>query len=175
MRSVLARRASRAMRILFATPEVSDFVQVGGLGAVSAALPRALQGLADIRLVIPGDSEVLAGLVDLTILGGFPAFAELLTFEVGFGRAADGLPYYVVVCPGLFERAGSPYGDKRGIDWSDNDAADERYWREVIAPMVAAHQNVEFIGEINESQKAQFLGNARALLFAIGPSHLAWS
>jgi glycosyltransferase involved in cell wall biosynthesis len=33
--------------------------------------------------------------------------------------------------------------------------------------MVAAHRNVEFVGEINERQKAQFLGNARALLFPI--------
>lgn len=47
------------------------------------------------------------------------------------------------------------------------DAADRRYWEEVIAPMVAAHPNVEFIGEINELQKADFLGNARALLFPI--------
>jgi glycosyltransferase involved in cell wall biosynthesis len=47
------------------------------------------------------------------------------------------------------------------------DAADQRYWDEVIAPMVAAHPNVEFIGEINEFQKADFLGNARALLFPI--------
>ncbi len=47
------------------------------------------------------------------------------------------------------------------------DAADQRYWDLVIAPMVDAHPNVEFIGEINELQKANFLGNARALLFPI--------
>ncbi|MBR0799824.1 glycosyltransferase family 4 protein [Bradyrhizobium jicamae] len=47
------------------------------------------------------------------------------------------------------------------------DAADQRYWDQVIAPMVDAHPNVEFIGEINELQKADFLGNARALLFPI--------
>jgi len=47
------------------------------------------------------------------------------------------------------------------------DAADQRYWDQVIAPMVAEHPNVEFIGEINEFQKAEFLGNARALLFPI--------
>jgi len=102
-------------------PEVSDFVQVGGLAAVSAALPRALQGFGDIRVVIPGYSEVLAGLEGLAIVCGCPPFAGLPAFEVGFGRAADGLPYYVAVCPGLFERVGSPYGDVRGIDWSDND------------------------------------------------------
>jgi len=47
------------------------------------------------------------------------------------------------------------------------DAADQRYWDQVIAPAVAAHPNVEFIGEINEFQKADFLGNALALLFPI--------
>ncbi|WP_081492360.1 glycosyltransferase family 4 protein [Bradyrhizobium genomosp. I (2014)] len=47
------------------------------------------------------------------------------------------------------------------------DAADQCYWNQVIAPMVEAHPNVEFIGEINEVQKADFLGNARALLFPI--------
>jgi len=47
------------------------------------------------------------------------------------------------------------------------DAADQRYWDQEIAPMVASHPNVEFIGEINELQKADFLGNARALLFPI--------
>jgi glycosyltransferase involved in cell wall biosynthesis len=47
------------------------------------------------------------------------------------------------------------------------DKADQAYWDEVIAPMVAAHANVEFVGEINEQSKAAFLGNARALLFPI--------
>lgn len=47
------------------------------------------------------------------------------------------------------------------------DAADQRYWDQVIAPMVAAHPSVEFVCEINEVQKAEFLGNARALLFPI--------
>jgi glycosyltransferase involved in cell wall biosynthesis len=32
---------------------------------------------------------------------------------------------------------------------------------------IAANESVEFIGEINERQKADFLGNARALLFPI--------
>lgn len=47
------------------------------------------------------------------------------------------------------------------------DKADQAYWDEVIAPMVARHPNVEFIGEIDERRKADFLGNARALLFPI--------
>jgi glycosyltransferase involved in cell wall biosynthesis len=48
------------------------------------------------------------------------------------------------------------------------DRADEAYWREVIAPMIAAYpNNVEFIGEISDEQKPAFLGNARGLLFPI--------
>lgn len=47
------------------------------------------------------------------------------------------------------------------------DQADKKYWNEVIGPMVAANPNVEFVGEINEHQKAEFLGNASALLFPI--------
>ncbi|HYD73242.1 MAG TPA: glycosyltransferase family 4 protein [Candidatus Binatia bacterium] len=47
------------------------------------------------------------------------------------------------------------------------DKADEAYWRDLIEPMVRSNANVEYIGEINETQKASFLGGARALLFPI--------
>ena len=47
------------------------------------------------------------------------------------------------------------------------DKADEEYWHSTIEPLVKRHANVEFVGEINEHQKAEFLGNARALLFPI--------
>ena len=47
------------------------------------------------------------------------------------------------------------------------DKADQRYWNEKIGPLIDRHPNVEFVGEINEHQKADFLGQARALLFPI--------
>ena len=47
------------------------------------------------------------------------------------------------------------------------DAVDRSYWEREIAPLVDHYPNVEFIGEINEQQKAQFLGEAAALLFPI--------
>lgn len=46
------------------------------------------------------------------------------------------------------------------------DRADEIYYREQIRPLLSG-PGVEFVGEINEHQKAEFLGNARALLFPI--------
>ena len=45
------------------------------------------------------------------------------------------------------------------------DRADRAYFHEVIEPLLS--DGVEFIGEINETQKRDFLGRARALLFPI--------
>jgi glycosyltransferase involved in cell wall biosynthesis len=45
--------------------------------------------------------------------------------------------------------------------------ADLSYWRDVIRPMIEQQPEVEFVGEINEEQKAAFLGDAAALLFPI--------
>jgi glycosyltransferase involved in cell wall biosynthesis len=47
------------------------------------------------------------------------------------------------------------------------DRADETYFRDVIAPLLNEGSNVEFVGEINEQQKTEFLGEALALLFPI--------
>lgn len=46
------------------------------------------------------------------------------------------------------------------------DRVDEGYFREVIAPLLDG-PGVEFIGEINDQQKDEFLGEALALLFPI--------
>jgi glycosyltransferase involved in cell wall biosynthesis len=46
------------------------------------------------------------------------------------------------------------------------DRADEAYFRTQIEPLLDG-PGVEFIGEINEHQKTQFLGEARALLFPV--------
>lgn len=46
------------------------------------------------------------------------------------------------------------------------DKADDAYFREVIAPLLDG-PGVEFVGEINEQQKGEFLGEAQALLFPI--------
>jgi glycosyltransferase involved in cell wall biosynthesis len=46
------------------------------------------------------------------------------------------------------------------------DRVDEAYFRETIEPLLNG-SGVEFIGEINEQQKREFLGQANALLFPI--------
>jgi len=47
------------------------------------------------------------------------------------------------------------------------DKADQAYWDGVIGPMIRTYPGIEYVGEITEKEKADFLGNARALLFPI--------
>lgn len=47
------------------------------------------------------------------------------------------------------------------------DAVDQEYFETKIEPLLAENPNVEYLGEINEAQKNEFLGNAYAYLFPI--------
>lgn len=47
------------------------------------------------------------------------------------------------------------------------DKIDRDYWREEIEPLMRRHANIRYIGEIGDTEKAEFLGNAAALLFPI--------
>lgn len=47
------------------------------------------------------------------------------------------------------------------------DPADAKYFAEEVKPVLDASPHVEFIGEIDDSRKQEFLGNAKALLFPI--------
>lgn len=107
-------------RILFVTSEFADLVKVGGLGDVSAALPRALSAQHDIRVLIPGYRQVLESGRTLRIVGQVDGLAALPACKIGRLDLADGLIVYVLLHPALFDRAGSPYGDQQGGDWPDN-------------------------------------------------------
>jgi glycosyltransferase involved in cell wall biosynthesis len=55
------------------------------------------------------------------------------------------------------------------------DSADRAYFLNEVEPLLR-RPGVEFIGEIGDIEKSEFLGNARALLFPIDwPSRSAWS
>ncbi len=47
------------------------------------------------------------------------------------------------------------------------DPLDQEYWTEEIEPLIAADPNVEFIGEIGEADKPEFLSRAAGLVFPI--------
>jgi starch synthase len=114
------------MRVLFVTPEMEDFVQTGGLGAVASALPRALRIVGDVRVVIPGYSQVLRQLGPVETIAVCPAIADLPPASLGLSSTHDGLPVYIVQCPQLYERPGGIYGND-GRDWADNDVRFARF------------------------------------------------
>ena len=47
------------------------------------------------------------------------------------------------------------------------DPVDRPYFEQVVGPLLARSPHVEFVGEIADDQKQQFLGNARAVLFPV--------
>jgi glycosyltransferase involved in cell wall biosynthesis len=47
------------------------------------------------------------------------------------------------------------------------DNADKEYYDTIIKPLIKGNSNVEFIGEINDAQKPEFLSGAHALIFPI--------
>src|ERR1700758_4335378 len=100
---------------------MDDFVRVGGLAAVSAALPRSLQPWADIRVLLPGYADIVEQLTHIQIVGDCAARAEMPPCRLGRASTRDGLPVYVLLCPQLYDRPGNPYGDESGRDWPDND------------------------------------------------------
>lgn len=117
----------KRLRVLFCTPEFADYIQIGGLGAVSSALPRALMSIADVRVILPGYPQVLASLRTFEFIADCPPLAGMPACSIWRSSTVDGLPIYVVVCPQLYDREGGPYGDARGVDWPDNDLRFARY------------------------------------------------
>ena len=153
------------MRVLFTTPEMDDFVQVGGLAAVSAALPRALRGICDIRVILPGYRDVLAKLTSLEVVAVVPATAGLPRCVLGKSAAVDGLPVYVVICPQLYDRPGNPYGDEQRRDWPDNDIRFARFAS--VAAQLAA-------GTLDPAWQADLV-HCNDWQSALVPSYLAWN
>ena len=107
-------------KILFVTSELADLVKTGGLGDVSAALPRAMRHLHDVRVLIPGYPQVLNSGNPIHVISELGGHAALPPCKFGRMDMKDGLVIYVLICPELYEREGTPYGDNNGRDWPDN-------------------------------------------------------
>jgi starch synthase len=103
------------MKILFVSSEVAPFAKSGGLGDVSAALPRQLHAAGhDVRIVMPMYPRVrnVKGAVFVEAAG--PVTLSLGGHEVRFSiwvteLPGTTLPVYLIHCPGLYDRP-SLYG-----------------------------------------------------------------
>jgi glycosyltransferase involved in cell wall biosynthesis len=82
--------------------------------------------------------------------GGYVAFLGRISPEKGPERAIE-----------IARALGVPLKIAAKVD-----KVDEAYFSETVKPMLE-QPGVEFIGEINDGQKSEFLGEARALLFPI--------
>jgi starch synthase len=152
------------VKVLFVTTEMDDFVRVGGLGAVSAALPRALRSWSDVRIMLPGYRDVIEQLTHIEIVGQCVALAEMPACSVGRAATRDGLPVYVLLCSELYDRPGNPYGDESGQDWPDNDI---RFGRLASAAAELA------MGRVDKSWAADLV-HANDWQAALVPAYLAW-
>ncbi|WP_188796124.1 glycogen synthase GlgA [Dyella nitratireducens] len=117
-----ARTDHNGGRVLFVTTEMTDFVKAGGLGDVSAALPRAVARHHDVRVLIPGYPNVLAVVgKSMRMVGKTRGYHKLPACQIAEATLSDGLGVLVLCNADLYEREGSPYADASGHGWADND------------------------------------------------------
>lgn len=149
-------------RILFVTPEFADLVKVGGLGDVSASLPRALHAFHDIRVLIPGYPQVLNSGHEVRVIATLPGHAAVPPCRIGRMDLPDGLTLYVIICPELYEREGTPYGDDHGRDWDDNHI---RFARLGLAAAQIAAGEMNWVPELVHANDWQT---------ALAPAYMHW-
>jgi starch synthase len=110
------------MRVLFVTSEIYPLVKTGGLADSSAALPKALTALgAEMRLLLPGYPKAIESAANKSVEVELADFMGAGPMRLISARTPDtALPLWLVDCPSLFRRSGSPYQDENGQDWPDN-------------------------------------------------------
>src|SRR5258706_2282272 len=144
---------------------MDDFVRVGGLAAVSAALTRAFSSLSDVRIILPGYRDFVEQFLHIEIVGQAARLADRPACSLGLTGTKDGLPVYVLLCPQLYDRPGNPYGDASGRDWPDNDVRFGRFAS--AAAQLAA-------GTLDKNWAADLV-HANDWQAALVPAYLAWN
>lgn len=136
-KAVHTKKAAAALapryKILFISSELHPFAKTGGLGDVSASLPKALKAMyQDIRILIPAypaaiqKAETLK-YVDRIALpeSGFPGDLGLPEGTRSVAIIETRLPSSHVkvwmIESELYNRSGGPYQDENAQEWPDND------------------------------------------------------
>lgn len=111
-----------APRVLFVTSEMAPWQKTGGLGDISAALPRALsQAGVDVRVLIPAYPSLLSAFPEASIVAEIPhPGGRLPGARVLQAATAEGMPLLLLDCPACYGRPGDPYQTPQGRDWPDN-------------------------------------------------------
>lgn len=109
------------MRVLFVTSEIAPLIKTGGLADVSAALPAELHAMGvDIRVLLPGYAQVLKACPELESVAQVASLPGLPDVTLLQGTLPDGVPFWVIDCPEMYQRGAGIYQDEHGEDWPDN-------------------------------------------------------
>ena len=109
------------MRVLLAAAEIYPFAKTGGLADVCAALPRALAALgAEVRVLLPGYESALDTLKAPRVAADLDTVLGVGPIRLLEGESDAGVTVWLLDCPRLYRRPGSPYQDANGVDWPDN-------------------------------------------------------
>ena len=153
------------MKVLFVTTEMDDFVRVGGLAAVSAALPRALRPWADVRVLLPGlprhrrTTHPYPDCWRMRRAGGDAGLPARACCDQGWPAGL------CAVLPTTLRPAGQPLWRRAGRDWPDNDI---RFGRLASAAAELA------AGTLDKNWAADLV-HANDWQAALVPAYLAWN
>ncbi len=117
--------------------------------SISDSQRGPIQGLNWVRTVLHGNPATL--LTPRPVKQDYFAFLGRISPEKGVDKAIR-----------IAEAAGVKLKIAAKVD-----DADKKYWEGQIKPLLERGTHVEFVGEINDAQKPDFLSGAHALLFPI--------
>jgi starch synthase len=110
------------LNVLLASAEVFPLAKTGGLADVCASLPSALRAFgAEARILMPAYRGVTSLMSTRPV--GRPFHPLIGAQKVRLLKGAlpgTRVPVYLVHCPELYDRPGSPYADQYGNEHPDN-------------------------------------------------------
>jgi starch synthase len=108
-----------SLRVVFAASEVHPVVKTGGLADVASGLPPALARLGvDVRVALPAYRHWRERVGAPRRVAGVRAQGR--AFTVWEATVEHGPPLWLLDCPELFDRPGTPYEDEHHRPWPDN-------------------------------------------------------
>ena len=108
------------MRILHAASEYQGLAKTGGLADVVTALTTTLHRNGhDVRICLPAYRDTREQLIQPIVVTKMRARGHRITIIEG-QLQSDGPLLWLVDCPPLFDRPGTPYGSDNDSEYSDN-------------------------------------------------------
>nr|WP_294519856.1 glycosyltransferase family 4 protein [uncultured Rhodopila sp.] len=153
--SLFTRQNTPYLTTIHGRLDLPEFVETYGTFAhapfvsISDSQRKPIPNLNWVRTVLHGMPANL--LKPLPVKQDYLAFLGRVSPEKGLDQAIQ-----------IAGRAGMKLKVAAKVDNADKD-----YYDTIIKPLITGNSNVEFIGEINDAQKPEFLSGAHALVFPI--------